>query len=88
MIKWNAGFNIPDSTVQVAEAFIKVASYQNINGNCTVKFEFSDGQVITVDNEPRDNVFKELTKTYERTFSNVNEIYEVAVLEYENAVIV
>jgi hypothetical protein len=80
MIKWNCNFNIPDSTVQLAEAFIKVVDYKNINTHSTVNVSITD--------ESEDVMIKEYTKEFDRTFENVDEIYEELLLEYENAEII
>lgn len=80
MIKWNCSFNIPDSTIQVAEAFIKVVDYQNINNHSTVNIIMTD--------ETGDILIKEYVKEYSRTFANTDEIYEELLLDYENAEII
>jgi hemerythrin len=80
MIKWNSNFNIPDSTVQLAEAFIKVVDYKNINNHSTVHVSITD--------EIGDVMIKEYTKEFDRTFENVDEIYEELLLDYEDAEII
>jgi hypothetical protein len=80
MIKWNSNFNIPDSTVQLAEAFIKVVDYKNINNHSIVNVSITD--------EIGDVVIKEYTKEFDRTFENVDEIYEELLLDYENSEII
>jgi hypothetical protein len=80
MIKWNCNFNIPDSTVQLAEAFVKVVEYKNINNHSTVD--------VIITDESGEVVVKEYTQEFDRTFENVDEIYEVLVEEFEDAVIV
>jgi hypothetical protein len=79
MIKWNCNFNIPDSTVQLAEAFVKVVEYKNINNHSTVD--------VIITDESGEVVVKEYTQEFDRTFENVDEIYEVLVEEFEDAVI-
>jgi hypothetical protein len=80
MIKWNCNFNIPDSTVQLAEAFVKVVEYKNINNHSTVD--------VIITDESGEVVVKEYTQEFDRTFENVDEIYEVLIQEFEDAVIV
>jgi hypothetical protein len=80
MIKWNCNFNIADSTIQLAEAFVKVVDYENINDHSIVNIIITDvtGEILV----------KEYSKEYSRTFLNNNEIYEELLLDYENAEIV
>ena len=80
MIKWNCNFNIPDSTVQLAEAFIKVVDYKNINTHSMANIIISD--------ESENILIKEYLQEFQRTFENVDEIYEELLLNYENAEIV
>jgi len=77
MIKWNCAFNIPDSTVQLAEAYIKVTDYKNINDHSTVN--------VIITDETENVTVKEYTQEFNRTFENVDEIYEEILLDYENA---
>lgn len=79
MIKWNCNFNIPDSTVQLAEAFVKVVEYKNINNHSTVD--------VLITDESGEVVVKEYTKEFNRTFENVDEIYEVLTGDYKDALI-
>jgi hypothetical protein len=78
MIKWNCAFNIPDSTIQLAEAFVKVVEYKNINNHSTVDVIITDGS--------GEIIVKEYTQEFNRTFENLDEIYEVLIGEFENAV--
>lgn len=80
MIKWNCAFNIPDSTIQVSEAFIKVVDYKNINDHSTVNLIITDdtGNVI----------IKEYSQEFNRTFDNVDEIYEIVLNEFDNSSLV
>ena len=80
MIKWNCAFNIPDSTVQLAEAFVKVVEYKNINNHSTVD--------VIITDESGEIVEKEYTQEFDRTFENVDEIYEVLVEDFEDAVVI
>lgn len=80
MIKWNCAFNIPDSTVQLAEAYIKVTDYKNINDHSTVN--------VIITDETENVIVKEYTQEFNRTFDNVDEIYEEIILDYENSQIV
>jgi hypothetical protein len=80
MIKWNCAFNIPDSTVQLAEAFVKVVEYKNINNHSTVD--------VIITDESGEIVAKEYTQEFDRTFENVDEIYEVLVEDFEDAVVI
>ena len=54
MIKWNCNFNIPDATVQVAEAFIKVNEFNNVNDHCVVN--------ISITGETEETSIKNYTK--------------------------
>ena len=80
MIKWKCAFNIPDSTIQVSEAFIKVVDYKNINDHSIVSFIITDdtGNVI----------IKEYTQEFDRTFENLDEIYEIVLNEFDNSSLV
>jgi hypothetical protein len=80
MIKWNCNFNIAESTIQLAEAFVKVVDYENINDHSIVNIIITDvtGEILV----------KEYSKEYSRTFLNNNEIYEELLLDYENVEIV
>jgi hypothetical protein len=80
MIKWNSNFNIVDSTIQLAEAFVKVVDYKNINNHSTVNVSIAD--------ESGNVIIKEYTKEFARTFENVDEIYEELLLDYEDAEII
>ena len=80
MIKWNCAFNIPDSTVQLAEAFVRVVEHKNINNHSTVD--------VIITDESGEIVAKEYTQEFDRTFENVDEIYEELLLDYENAEII
>lgn len=80
MIKWNCNFNIADSTIQLAEAFVKVVDYKNINTHSIVNIIITDvtGEILV----------KEYSQEFQRTFENVDEIYEELLLDYENVEIV
>ena len=67
MIKWQANFNIPDSTVQAAEVFIKVVSYKNMTTSSIVNFIMTDGQSIIINDHEEDNIIKSYEKTFDRT---------------------
>lgn len=77
MIKWNCNFNIPDATIQVAEAFIKVNEFNNVNDHCVVN--------ISIIGETEDILIKNYNKDYTRNFSNEDEIYEELLTEFENS---
>ncbi len=80
MIKWNCNFNIPDSTIQLNTAFIKVVDYKNINDYSIVD--------IVITDETGNTTIKEYSKEYTRTVENIDEIYEKLLLDYENVEIV
>lgn len=80
MIKWNCSFNIPDSSIQCAEAHIKILSYENINDHSNVN--------VLMFNKDEDVVIKEYTKEFQRTFDNEDEIYEELIKDFEDAEIV
>lgn len=80
MIKWNCAFNIPNSSIQVGEAFIKVVEYKNINDKSLV--------TIRITGETEDIIIKDYVKEYPRLFTNQDEIYEELLLEFENSQIV
>lgn len=77
MIKWNCNFNIPNSTVQLAEAFIKVVDYKNINNNSFVDIIISD--------ETGNIIVKEYSQKFEKNFNNIDEVYEELLLLFENS---
>ena len=80
MIKWNCNFNIPDSTVQLSEAFVRVFDFTNANNHSEVNIQITDlsGEVIV----------KEYTQNFDRTFLNDKEIYEVIITEFQDSEIV
>ena len=80
MIKWNCNFSIPDSTIQVDVAFIKVMNYKNVNDNSIVD--------VIITDETGNISIKEYSKEYTRTFSNIDEIYEELIKDYENVEII
>lgn len=79
-IKWNAGFQIEDSTVQLGEAFISVTRFENVDSKCNVEYIITDdtGTVLA----------KYVRKTYERTFANEAEVYNELLTEYPNSELV
>lgn len=80
MIEWKCDFNIPDSTVQLSTAYVKVVDYQNINQTSKVNFVITDftGDII----------IKEFQQEFNRNFHNVEEIYQEVLKDYDNAVII
>lgn len=80
MIKWNCNFSIEDSTVQVPVAIIKIENYKNSNGTCSVLFNmFDESQTILI---------KTYERIYSQTFNSEDEIYLVAVKEFQDAELV
>lgn len=79
-LKWNANFQIEDSTIQLGEAFIRVTAFENVNGQCNVEYMITD---VT-----EQSLVKYVRKTYDRTFANEAEIYGELLTEYENSEIV
>jgi bifunctional DNA-binding transcriptional regulator/antitoxin component of YhaV-PrlF toxin-antitoxin module len=77
MIKWRSNFNIEESTVQLAEAFVKVENYLNINNHSIVTIIISD--------ETGNIIVKEYTKNYERTFNNTYEVYEELIHDFPDS---
>lgn len=79
LIKWECAFQIPDSTVQLAEAFVKIVEWKNINDNSEVFIVINDttGEIIV----------KEYTKTYNKTFNNIEEVYQELLKDFNNAVV-
>jgi hypothetical protein len=80
MIKWYCNFNIQDSTVQLPEAFVRVVSYKNINDHSSVN--------VMICNEDETIIVKEYTKTYDRIFNNVEEVYEELIKDFFDAEII
>lgn len=80
MIKWNCAFNIPDSTIQISEAFIKVNEFNNVNDYCVVN--------ISITGETEEILIKNYDKNYARKFSNEDEIYEELLKEFNNSVLI
>lgn len=80
MIKWNCNFNIPDSTVQLNEAFVKVVDFTNVNDHSEVNIQITDqsGEILV----------KEYKQNFNRTFLNDKEIYEVIITEFQDSEIV
>lgn len=79
-IKWDAGFQIEDSTVQLGEAFISLAKFQNVDSKCNVEYIITDvtGTVLA----------KYVRKTYDRTFANDAEVYNQLLTEFPNSELV
>jgi len=80
MIKWNCAFQIPDSTVQLAEAFVSIVEVKQINANTLVLIKIAD--------ESGNTVVKEYEKIFNKTFNNTEEIYLELINDFENAEIV
>jgi len=80
MIIWNCAFNIPDSTMQVAEAYVRVVNYKNINAKAAVDV------IVTGDTD--DVIIKEYRQTFERNFNNEDEIYEELLPDYQPGTII
>ena len=80
MIKWNCAFNIPDSTIQLSEAYVKAIDFVNINQRCEVNIQITDlsGEVVV----------KEYMQNFDRTFVNDTEIYEEILSEFTDASII
>lgn len=77
MIKWYCNFNIEESTVQLAEAFVKIENYLNINNHSIVTIIISD--------ETGNVIVKEYEKNYERTFNNTDEVYEELIHDFPDS---
>lgn len=88
VIKWQSKFNIPDSTIQCAEVFIKVKNFKNIGETCKVQFEMTDGQKVQLNEELVDLVVKSYEKTFDRVFNIVDEIYIAELESYMDAEII
>jgi hypothetical protein len=79
-LKWNANFQIEDSTIQLGEAYIRVVTFQNVNSKCKVEYMITD--------DAEQALAKYVRKTYERNFANEAEVYEELLTEYENSEII
>ncbi len=76
MIKWHCNFNIPESSVQLSDALIKVQHFTNIIDSCEVNIVIlsEEGEVI-----------KEETHEYNRLFSDENDIYAYLLTQFDNS---
>lgn len=79
-IKWNSNFNIKDSVVQLAEAYIKIIRFQNLNDKAEIEF------IITDFNE--DVLAKKEIKIFERNFNNETEVYLELLNDFPNSEII
>jgi hypothetical protein len=80
MIKWNCNFNIPDSAIQLSGAYVNVTSYKNINDSSVVDISITDETgFVTV---------KQYSETFQRSFANVEEIYQELLYKFDNAELV
>lgn len=79
-IKWNANFQIEDSTVQLGEAFIRVVKFQNVDSACNVEYMITD--------ESEETMAKYVRQTFDRTFANETEVYNQLITEYVDSVLV
>ena len=79
-IKWNANFQIEDSTVKLGEAFIRVIKFENVNSKCNVEYMITD--------EAEESMAKYVRKTFDRTFINETEVYNQLLSEYVDSVLV
>lgn len=68
MIIWQSNFNIPDSTVQLAVAYIRIVSYQVRNGQTIVN--------LLMTGESEDIVVKEYEQTLDGEIDDHRSIYE------------
>lgn len=85
MIKWYCNFNIPDSTVQLLEAFIKLVSYKNVNNTCVASFEIVTGEKLVSDDIVTDVVIKNYTSVYDKNCANEDEVYLEELKKYNDA---
>lgn len=79
MIKWNANFQIEDSTVQVAVAYVIIESFVNRSTNC---------KVVIVIKDEQENEIKRYFKIIEGIYNDEEEIYPILLNDFENAEIV
>ena len=74
MIRWESNFNIPDSTVQVAVAYVRVVSHEIKNSETLIR--------VVITGEVEDVVIKEYDQTLAGQFSDIGSIYEEIMPEF------
>ena len=79
-IKWNSNFQIPESTVQFAETFIRVVKFENVDSKCNVEYIMTD--------ESEQNLAKYVRVQINRTFANEAEVYNYLLAEFEGSEII
>lgn len=77
MIKWQSNFNIPDATVQLAVAYVKVLSFKNIGSTSIADIEISD--------ESGNTIVKQYQQYFEKTFGSEEEVYLEILPEFNPA---
>lgn len=80
MIRWDCNFNITDSTIQLSHAMIEVPQYKNVNGRSKVD--------VIITDESKEVVIRSYTREFDRTFANMDEVYEELVKDFSDAAII
>lgn len=80
MIKWNANFNIPDCSVQVAIALVIIEEFKNVDDKCEMKIKITD--------EDQVQIIKEYEKIVEGIYESDSELYLILLNDFDNAEIV
>lgn len=77
MIRWQSNFNIPDVTVQLAVAYVKVLGFKNVGSTSTVDIEITD--------ELGDVIVKQYQQHFDKAFNSNEDIYLEILPEFNPA---
>lgn len=80
MIKWCCNFNIPNVSIQLPTAIVKIV---DISDN-----EYGSSVLVHVLDESEVNLICKFTHTFDRHFTNETEIYEQLIAEYQPGVLI
>ena len=80
MIKWECAFNIPEASVQVATALVKITSFET-NGIDT-------SAIIQIFDEIETTIIKEYVRVFAQSFNSETEIYSELLKEYQPGILI
>lgn len=80
MIKWECSFNIPEASVQVATALVKITSFET-NGIDT-------SAIIQIFDETETTILKEYVRVFAQSFNSETEIYSELLKEYQPGILI
>lgn len=80
MIKWNSNFQIEESMIQLAEAYVEIESFDNIGDTCEINVIISD--------ESKENIAKRQTHVVNTNCQSLADAYDKLLSEYPDSELV